>query len=64
MNQWMKRKVHEIEPDEIFLDASNLPEHNTERFEGRVVKSLPAQAVLGVAAVFFSHCVHICGACI
>ena len=45
-------RSHEIAPDEIFLDSSNLPGHNVVQFEGRVVQSLSNRAVLAVGVVF------------
>ena len=45
-------RSHEIAPDEIFLDSSNLPRHNVVQFEGRVVQSLSNRAVLAVGVVF------------
>lgn len=40
---WLRkrRRDPEIAPDEIFLDASNSPEFNRARFEGRLEKPLP-----------------------
>lgn len=35
-----KRRVQEIEPDEIFLDSSNMPQFDTEHFEGRMEQPL------------------------
>ncbi len=53
MSRWQKaRKVHEIAPDEIFLDSSNLPGHNAMQFEGRVVSPLSNRTMLGVGIVF------------
>ena len=46
------QRNHEIAPDEIFLDSSNLPGHNVVQFEGRVVQSLSNRAVLAVGLVF------------
>ena len=46
------RLAHEIAPDEIFLDSSNLPGHNVVQFEGRVVAALSNRAILMVGAVF------------
>jgi penicillin-binding protein 2 len=34
-----KRKL-EIEPDEIFLDSSNIPNFNTQQFEGRIERTI------------------------
>lgn len=47
-----KKKIHEIAPDEIFLDSSNLPGHNERQFEGRVEKPVAGGALFGVGAVF------------
>ena len=46
------KKIREIAPDEIFLDASNLPGHDTRQFEGRVERPVSRRAVAGVGAVF------------
>lgn len=37
-----RRRDPEIAPDEIFLDASNAPDFNRLRFEGRIEKPLPS----------------------
>jgi penicillin-binding protein 2 len=51
-----KRRDQEIAPDEIFLDASNAPSFNTDRFEGRIEKPLPAVSFfllgIGLSGVF------------
>ncbi len=39
-----KRKV-EIEPDEIFLDASNIPNFNTQQFEGRIESAISKNTI-------------------
>ena len=36
----------EIEPDEIFLDSSNLPDFNTSQFEGRIEKPISKKTVM------------------
>ena len=46
------RSVHEIAPDEIFLDSSNLPGRNEGQFEGRVVRPVASRALTGVGVVF------------
>jgi penicillin-binding protein 2 len=46
------RRVHEINPDEIFLDASNLPEYDAGHFEGRVEKPVGFRAIFTVGVVF------------
>ena len=38
--KWNRRRDPEIAPDEIFLDASNAPDFDRARFEGRLEKSL------------------------
>src|SRR5665811_1904183 len=57
--RWWHRKYHdpEIAPDEIFLDASNAPDFNRERFEGRLEKPLPRSSFFllttGLVILFF-----------
>ncbi len=46
------RAVHEIAPEEIFLDSSNLPEFNASSFEGRVERPVANRAIFMVGAVF------------
>ncbi len=46
------RKIHEIAPDEIFLDSSNLPGHEASQFEGRVVSRLSHRAPHWVGLAF------------
>jgi penicillin-binding protein 2 len=52
MRLW-KRKVYEIDPDEIFLDSTNLPAHNASQFEGRLGRPVSGRAIFGVGVVFF-----------
>jgi penicillin-binding protein 2 len=53
MSAWRrKHRVHEIAPDEIFLDSSNLPQHNPMQFEGRVERPVSRAALFSVVAVF------------
>lgn len=52
-----KRVVREIDPDEIFLDAKNLPEFNVHQFEGRIERPITKRAIVflgltGVLVVF------------
>ena len=42
----------EINPDEIFLDSSNLPELNEVQFEGRVALPVSRRALFSVGVVF------------
>ena len=51
MRLWT-RKVHEIDPDEIFLDSSNLPGHNAFQFEGRLGRPVSGRAILSVGIIF------------
>ena len=41
-----------IEPDEIFLDSKNLPEFDTQQFEGQMERPLERSALFGVGVVF------------
>ena len=41
-----------IEADEIFLDSSNLPQFDTQQFEGRIEKPITKNAVI-VCGLFF-----------
>ncbi|HEY4510240.1 MAG TPA: hypothetical protein VJJ73_00190, partial [Candidatus Paceibacterota bacterium] len=45
-------KNREIDPDEIFLDSSNLPEFDRDQFEGRFEKPLARRLILG-SGIFF-----------
>ena len=44
---------NEIEPDEIFLDSSNLPKFDTHQFEGRLVSPISKRNIT-LLTVFFS----------
>ena len=44
--------THEIAPDEIFLDSSNLPGRNEGQFEGRVVQPVAPRAIIGLGVAF------------
>lgn len=50
----MRRKIknYHINPDEIFLDDSNLPSLNTHQFEGRIEKPISKTAILITALTF------------
>ena len=43
----------EIEPDEIFIDSTNLPEFNTDQFEGRIERPISRSSVVAIGVVFF-----------
>lgn len=52
---WTKnRKINtlEIDPDEILLDSSNLPEYDTFQLEGRLEKPISRLVLYGVVIVF------------
>jgi len=44
-NYIFTKKNREIEPDEIFLDSSNLPEFDTHQFEGRLEKPISKKSI-------------------
>lgn len=46
-----KYKDHELAPDEIFLDSSNLPEFNQGSLEGRLEKPISRASYFGIAGV-------------
>ena len=47
-----KRIKREIDPDEIFLDSKNLPNFNTQQFEGRIEKTIPKISVFALGTFF------------
>ncbi|TAK57023.1 hypothetical protein EPO17_03095 [Patescibacteria group bacterium] len=47
-----RKKYKDIDPDEIFLDSSNLPEFDTHQFEGRIEKPISKTSLI-VLALFF-----------
>ena len=47
-----RKKYMEIDPDEIFLDSSNLPEFDTHQFEGRIEKSISKTSLITLALLF------------
>jgi penicillin-binding protein 2 len=44
-----------IDPDEIFLDSENLPDFNTQQFEGRLEKAIPKKSIFNLG-LFFIVC--------
>lgn len=42
----------DIDPDEIFLDSKNLPNFNTQQFEGRLEKPIPKYSILFLGLFF------------
>ena len=52
-NLWKtKRKTKDIDPDEIFLDSSNLPKFDTHQFEGRLEKPITKKTIIFVSIFF------------
>lgn len=51
-----KRGSNFVEPDEIFLDSTNLANFDRQQFEGRIEKAIPKKTILalGVAFLFFT----------
>ena len=45
----------DIDPDEIFLDSSNLPNFDNSQFEGRIVKPISGTGIAFLAVFFFSR---------
>lgn len=45
-------RVKDIDPDEIFIDSSNLPNFDTDQFEGRLEKSISQRSLYILAGVF------------
>ena len=43
-----KRRYNELSPDEIFVDASNLPSHNEQQFDGRIEKAISRRTFFGL----------------
>ena len=43
----------EIEPDEIFIDSTNLPEFNTDQFEGRIERPISRNSIIFIGIAFF-----------
>lgn len=52
---WKSKKRYShafVEPDEIFLDAKNLPQFDTQQFEGRIEKAISKQTIVVVQSFF------------
>lgn len=49
-----RRKKQELNPDEIFLDSSNLPSFNTQQFEGQPEKAISRPTIYLTLIVFFA----------
>lgn len=48
-----KKKTTFVEPDEIFLDSTNLQNFDRQQFEGRIEKPIPQKTVLLLSGIFF-----------
>ena len=46
-------KNREIEPDEIFIDSTNLPEFDTDQFEGRIERPISRSSLAFIGIAFF-----------
>ncbi len=49
-----KTRSMDVAPDEIFLDSKNLPEFNTQQFEGRLEQTIPKRAAYYLAGFFIA----------
>ena len=47
-----RNKNQIIDPDEIFVDSQNLPDFNTDQFEGRLEKPI-ARNVFNITTFFY-----------
>ena len=53
--------VYQIDPDEILLDASNLPSFNTQQFEGRIERPIGKTTYYLLGTIFFFICLVFVG---
>ena len=49
-----KKKYEALDPDEIFLDSSNLPDFDTDQFEGRIEKPISRRTVYFLMFIFLA----------
>ncbi len=47
-----KRSFDDVAPDEIFLDAKNIPQFDTQQFEGRIEKPIPKNIITFIGIFF------------
>jgi penicillin-binding protein 2 len=47
-----RRSFAEVAPDEIFLDAKNIPQFDTQQFEGRIEKPIPKNTITLIGGFF------------
>lgn len=50
--RFRRARIHEIAPEDIFLDSSNLPGHDVPQFEGRIQKPVSRRSILAVGIAF------------
>jgi len=62
-NRRSSRYSYDIDPDEIFLDSTNIAEFNRDQFEGRIEKPIGTKTILvvGIICVFvlFSYIIRV-----
>lgn len=47
-----RQRGREIDPDQVLIDSSNLPEYDRHQLEGRLEKPIPRGTLVGLSAVF------------
>ncbi len=58
---WIRRRNVEIEPEEIFMDALNIPGFRSELQEGRIERPIPPRAFLAFGVLFAAGFLVIAG---
>ena len=48
-----KKRKQQIDIDEVFLDSSNLPSYDKDRFEGRIEKPISKNSFYFLVVLFF-----------
>ena len=48
-----KKRIKDIDPDEIFLDSKNLPKFDLNQFEGRLEKAIPLSTFVAFGIICF-----------
>ena len=48
----VKNREKNLDPDEIFIDSSNLPNFDTYQFEGRIEKSISRRTLFILGGAF------------
>lgn len=49
-----KKRYEALDPDEIFLDSSNLPDFDTDQFEGRIEKPISRRTIYFLIVLFLT----------